>query len=367
MNAPRLLDQVRSAIRTKHYSLRTENAYIGWIRRFILFHGKRHPAHMGGAEIEAFLSNLATSHHVSASTQNQALAAILFLYRRVLDQDLPPIRDVVRARRPARLPVVLTRDEVTRVLAGLSGVHWLIGGLLYGSGLRLMEALRLRVKDVDFELRSVIVRHGKGGKDRVTPLPQRLEAPLREHLVRVRIVHERDLDEGFGEADLPFALARKYIGAGRSWNWQYLFPATGRVRDPRTGTVRRYHVHHTAVQKAVRRSVRASRIVKPASCHTLRHSFATHLLEDGYDIRTVQELLGHADVRTTMIYTHVLNRGGRAVRSPLDGGLGLEVGGPWTSGRIRETRETNDRWTPLGGAGYPARSVRTGLSLVWRR
>jgi integron integrase len=220
MTAPRLLDQVGNAIRTRHYSLRTEKAYVGWIRRYILFNGKHHPSQMGSAEIEVFLSDLAGAHDVSASTQNQAHPAILFLYKHALDQELPPVRDVVRARRPARLPVVLTRDEVARVLTGLTGVHWLIGRLLYGSGLRLMEALRLRVKEVDLDRRAVVVRQGKGGKDRMTPLPQRLERPLREHVVRVRMVHARDFDEGFGEVDMPFALTRKYPGAGRSWNWQ---------------------------------------------------------------------------------------------------------------------------------------------------
>ena len=317
--APRLLDQVRNAIRVRHYSIRTEEAYVGWVRRYVVFHGKRHPAEMGAAEVSAFLTHLAVKGRVAASTQNQALNALVFLYRHVIEQPLPDLLDdVARAKKPARLPVVLTRDEVQRVLAALEGTHGLIAGLLYGSGLRLLEALRLRVKDLEWSARQVVVRDGKGAKDRVTMLPGRLVEPLREHLRHVRLIHRRDLDAGGGAVHLPGAFDRKQPGAARAWGWQYAFPAPALSRDPRTGILRRHHLHESSVQKAVNAAVRRAGIVKRASCHTLRHSFATHLIEAGYDIRTVQELLGHADVRTTMIYTHVLNRGGRGVRSPLD-------------------------------------------------
>ena len=315
---PKLLDQVRAAARLKHFSRRTEDAYVRWIRRFIVFFGKRHPRGLGPREIREFLSHLATTRKVAASTQNQALAALLFLYRAVLDVTLPPIDDVVRARKPSRLPVVLTREEVRAVLSELEGTPRIAAGLLYGSGLRLMEALRLRVKDLDFEMGQLVVRDGKGQKDRMTVLPTRLAPALREHLPRVRRLHVRDLREGYGAVYLPTALERKYPAAARSWGWQYVFPARRRSMDPRGGVIRRHHLAEGTVQHAVHRAVKRTGIVKPASCHTFRHSFATHLLEDGYDIRTVQELLGHRDVRTTMIYTHVLNRGGRGVRSPLD-------------------------------------------------
>lgn len=320
MNPPKLLDQVRAAIRLRHYSRRTEEAYCAWIRRFVIFHGKRHPREMGEAEVRAFLTHLATHHHVAASTQNQALAALLFLYRHVLDVDLGAIAEVARAKRPQRLPVVFTREEVRRILQRLRGVNRLVGGLLYGSGLRLLECLRMRVKDVDLERAQIVVREGKGGKDRVTVLSQRLREPLTCHLQAVRRLHEQELREGFGSVYLPEALARKYPNAACSWEWQYVFPSRTRSRDPRTGEVRRHHLSESTVQKAVHEAIRGAGVPKRGSCHTFRHSFATHLLEAGYDIRTIQELLGHQDVRTTMIYTHVLNRGGRGVRSPLDAG-----------------------------------------------
>jgi len=318
MPAARLLDRVRECIRVKHYSLRTEDAYLQWIRRFILFHGKRHPREMGAAEVEAFLSHLATAGRVSPSTQNQALSALLFLYREVLEVELPWLDGVVRAKRPKHIPVVLTENEVRALLAQLDGTRWLVACLLYSSGLRVLEGLRLRVKDLDFERREVTVRDGKGAKDRRTMLPERLIEPLRAHLERVRGLHERDLAEGFGEVYLPFALARKYPKAGRSWPWQYVFPSRNRSADPLDGVIRRHHLDEKVVQRAVSAAGRAAGIAKPVSPHVLRHSFATHLLAAGYDIRTVQELLGHKDVSTTMIYTHVLNRGGRGVQSPFD-------------------------------------------------
>ena len=314
----RLLDQVRARLRAKHYSLRTEDSYLHWIRRFILFHGKKHPGSMGGVHVDAFLSNLATVGRVAASTQNQALSALLFLYRGVLQVELPWMSEVVRAKRPKHMPVVLTENEVRSLLAHLEGTRWLVASLLYSSGARLLEGLRLRVKDVDFERLEILVRDGKGARDRVTMLPKRLIEPLREHLIRVRALHERDLAEGFGDVHLPFALARKYPRAGRSWIWQYMFPSGSRSVDPRDGATRRHHLDEKIVQRAVARAGREAGLLKPVSPHVLRHSFATHLLVAGYDIRTVQELLGHKDVSTTMIYTHVLNRGGRGVLSPLD-------------------------------------------------
>ena len=299
-------------------SRRTEEAYVGWIRRFILVNGKRHPRTMGALEVEAFLTVLATQGGVAASTQGQALSALLFLYREVLGIELPWMEEIRRAKRPQRLPVVLTREEVQAMSDELDGLDWLMASLLYGSGLRLMECIRLRVKDLDFARGELTVRQGKGGKDRRTMLPARLRDPLQAQLREVRRVHRRDLDAGFGEVWLPDALARKYLGAAREWAWQYVFPARRRSADPRTGVVRRHHADESALQRAVKSAVRRAGIDKPATCHTLRHSFATHLLEDGYDIRTIQELLGHKDVTTTQIYTHVLNRGGRGVRSPLD-------------------------------------------------
>ncbi len=315
---PKLLDQVRQQIRLRNYSIRTERVYAEWIKRFIRFHAYRHPAEMGAAEIEAYLTHLAVKRDVSASTQNQALAALLFLYKQVLKQELPWLDNVVRAKRPQHMPVVLTRDEVQRVLARLSGVPWLVASLLYGAGLRLTEALRLRVKDVEFSRREILVRDGKGQKDRVTVLPGTVIAVLQEHLLKVKRLHERDLAEGFGRANLPYALARKYPNAAAEWGWQFVFPSVNRSDDPRGAGTFRHHIHEKTIQRHMREAVRQAGIIKPATPHTLRHCFATHLLEAGQDIRTVQELLGHADVKTTMIYTHVLNRGGLAVLSPLD-------------------------------------------------
>jgi len=285
----RLLDQVRDRIRFRHYSIRTEQAYVDWIKRFIRFHGKRHPATLGGAEVEHFLTDLAVVHNVSASTQNQAQSALLFLYKDVLGDELPWLDGIERAKKPVRLPVVLTRSEVFAVLRGLHGTHHLIGRLLYGTGMRILEAMRLRVKDVEFERRAIVVRDGKGGKDRVTVLPGSLVAPLRQQLRRAHAAFQSDLAQGYGRVYLPHALARKYLEADREWAWQYVFPAAARSRDPRSGVVRRHHISDQAFQRAMRQAVRDSGVSKPATPHTLRHSFATHLLESGYDIRTVQE------------------------------------------------------------------------------
>lgn len=315
---PRLLDQVRGVIRLKHYSIRTEQSYLGWIRRFILFHKKRHPRDMGAEEVTAFLTELAVNGNVTASTQNQALNAILFLYREVLKIDLPWMNGIQRAKKPSRLPVVFTRNEVKRVLAQLDGTLWLMASLIYGSGMRLMECVRLRVKDVDFHYKQLIIRDAKGQKDRVTMLPESLIESLQNHLVRVRERHEQDLRDGYGRVYLPYALDRKYPSAGREWGWQYVFPARARSRDPRTGIVRRHHFAEDSLQRALKNAIRKAGVIKPGTTHVLRHSFATHLLEDGYDIRTLQDLLGHKDLNTTMIYTHVLQKGGRAARSPLD-------------------------------------------------
>jgi integron integrase len=316
--APRLLDQLRERIRVKHYSIRTENTYVHWVRRFILFHHKKHPADMGAPEVEAFLTHLAVVGNVAAATQNLALSSILFLYKEVLLIDLPWLDDVTRAKKPRRLPVVLTKDEVRGLLSHLEGTHGLMAALMYGTGMRLMECVRLRVKDIDFARHEILVREGKGNKDRVTVLPDRLTVALQTHLERVKTLHEQDLSSGYGSVYLPHALSRKYVSAATDWGWQYAFPANGYSRDPRSDQVRRHHVNEQAYQKALKKAVRAAGINKPATSHTLRHSFATHLLESGYDIRTLQELLGHADVSTTQIYTHVLNRGGLGVKSPLD-------------------------------------------------
>jgi integron integrase len=313
----KLLDQLRDSLRRRHYSIRTEQAYVDWARRFILFHNKRHPAQMGSREVEAFLNHLAVRKNVSSSTQNQALCALLFFYRAILNRELEDLRNV-RARKPDRLPAVLSKDEALRVINSMSGETQLVAKLLYGGGLRLLECLRLRVKDVDFGQQCILVREGKGAKDRITVLPQNVVAPLREHLERVRQLHKSDLASGFGAVYLPHALEVKYPGASREWCWQYLFPAPMLSVDPRSGLKRRHHMSESAVQKAVKNAARLSRISKPVGCHTFRHSFATHLLQAGYDIRTVQELLGHKDVKTTMVYTHVLKQGGFAVRSPLD-------------------------------------------------
>jgi len=320
MQKPRLLDQVREVCRVRHYSPRTEKAYIHWIKRYIFYHNKRHPQEMGAVEINAFLSWLATTQKVAASTQNQAMNALVFLYHQVLKIDPGDFGDVVRARRSRRLPVVLSRSEVQAVLSNLHGEWWLVGGLLYGSGLRLMEVLKLRVQDLDFERGEVVVRRGKGDRDRRSMLPRSLAEPLQKHLRKVKLIHAEDLEAGYGDVWLPGALARKYQNAGREWGWQYVFPASRRSRDPESGAIRRHHTYETNVQKAVKYATRLAGLNKKVGPHTFRHCFATHLLEDGYDIRTVQELLGHKDVKTTMIYTHVLNKGGKGVRSPLDGG-----------------------------------------------
>ena len=315
---PRLYDSVVEVLRAHHYSLRTERAYVGWIRRFILFHRPRHPRELSEADANRFLTHLAVDEHVAASTQNQALAAILFLYDKVLEQPLDRIEGVIRARKPKRLPVVLTADEVARVMAYLTGDKWLIATLMYGGGLRLMEALRLRVKDLDFERSEITVREGKGDKDRVTMLPEVVTRLLHDHLMRVQEIHQQDLSDGYGRVELPHALGRKFPHADREWRWQFVFPQERRWVNRKMGKQGRHHVHESLIQKAVSQAARLAELTKRVTCHTFRHSFATHLLVDGYDIRTVQELLGHKDVKTTMIYTHVLNRGGRAVRSPAD-------------------------------------------------
>jgi len=314
----KLLDQMRQAMRTRHYSYRTEKTYIGWMKRFIFFHGKHHPAEMGEAEIGQFLSSLARDSKVSASTQNQALNALLFLYRAVLHKEIGYVNGVVRAKRPRRLPVVLTRQEVRLILGQLPGLDWIMAMLLYGAGLRLMECLRLRVKDLDFSRGEIRVRSGKGDKDRVTMLPSAVIEPLRRHLEQVKQQYEADVRSGSAGVPLPYALGRKYPNAAKAWGWYWVVPASKLSVDRSSGATWRYPLHESVLQKAVKEAVQKAGLSKPATCHTLRHSFASHLLEDGYDIRTVQELLGHKDVSTTMIYTHVLNKGGRGVASPAD-------------------------------------------------
>ncbi len=318
LNPPKLLDQVRDRLLVKHYSISTETQYLQWIKRFILFHDKRHPRDMGAAEVEAFLTHLAVAGRVAASTQNQALSALLFLYREVLGMNLPWLDGVVRAKQPQRLPVVLTRHEVTGLLDRMNGLHGVMARLLYGTGMRLMECVRLRVKDIDFERAEIVVRDGKGAKDRVTMLPQSLISPLQDHLRWCHQLFEDDRAKGMATVYMPDALDRKYPNAAVNWSWQYIFPSGSYWVDPRSGAERRHHIDEKLLQRAVKKAVQASGIAKLAKPHTFRHSFATHLLQSGYDIRTVQELLGHADVATTMIYMHVLNKGGRGVTSPLD-------------------------------------------------
>jgi integron integrase len=314
----KLLDRVRDVIRAKHYSYRTEETYVQWIRRYILFHNKRHPSEMGCEEVNAFLTHLAVEDRVAASTQNQALCAILFLYREVLRQEIGLELNAVRAKRSRYLPTVLTTEEVRSVIRHLSGVYQLVVKLLYGCGLRLNEALQLRIKDVDFAQQQIVVRDCKGKESRVTMLPASVIELLREHLQVVKRLQQQDLEKGYGSVYLPFALERKYPNASREWIWQYVFPSSQISKDPRSEAIRRHHLHESGLQKAIKQAVRLAKIEKRVGCHTFRHSFATHLLQNGYDIRTVQELLGHKDVKTTMIYTHVLNRGGRGVVSPLD-------------------------------------------------
>ena len=314
----KLLDQVRDVIRKRHYSIRTEQAYVDWARRYILFHKKHHPKDMGEKEIAQFISHLATDRKVAASTQNQALNAIVFLYKRVLNIELGDFGHMERTKKPEKLPTVMARKEVNQVLSSMSGVNQLMAKLLYGCGLRLMECVRMRVKDIDFEQNHIIVRDGKGMKDRSTMLPEQLKPLLIEHLEGVRIMHKQDLKNRLGEVYLPFALERKYPNAAKEWGWQYVFPSEKISKDPRSGKMRRHHVSENSIQRAVQKAARRADLTKHVSPHTFRHSFATHLLEGGYDIRTVQELLGHKDVSTTMIYTHVINKGGMGVQSPLD-------------------------------------------------
>jgi integron integrase len=316
---PKLLDRLCEALRSRHYSRRTEQSYCHWVKRFIFFHNIRNPVVMAEPEINAFLTHLAVKEKVSASTQNQALSALLFLYRYVLNREIGDLGEVIRARKPRHIPVVMTREEVKAVLANLAGDKWLMASLMYGAGLRLMECLRLRVQDVDFARNEILIRDGKGAKDRITMLPESVSAKLQEHLMKVKKIHGRDLADGWGRVQMPTALDRKYPNAPADWRWQWVFPQENRWVNLQTKEQGRHHVDESLVQKAVREAVANAGLTKHATCHTFRHSFATHLLEAGYDIRTVQELLGHNDVKTTMIYTHVLNRGPGAVRSPADG------------------------------------------------
>ncbi len=318
MNNKKLLEQVSELMKMKHYSIRTEKSYTYWMKKFYFFHNKKHPKEMGEKEITEFLSYLANIESVSASTQNQALNGLIFLYKEILHRGDLQIENFVRAKMPERIPVVLSKEEVVKVLSNLKGVYWLIGNLLYGSGLRLMEALRLRVKDIDFAYKQILIRNAKGAKDRRTMLPEKLIKPLKRQIQKRKILHQEDLEESAGYVYLPNAIAKKYINAEKQFNWQYVFPANRRVFDKKKRKEYRHHLHESAVQRAVKQAVRKAGINKEAGCHTLRHSFATHLLENGYDIRTIQELLGHKDIRTTMIYTHVLHKGGLGVKSPLD-------------------------------------------------
>lgn len=315
---PKLLERLHEAMRTRHYSGRTEDAYAMWVKRFCFFHRLRHPNEMAEPEINAFLTHLALKEKVSASTQNQALSGLLFLYRYVIGREVGDLGNVIRARKPMRLPVVMTRDEVKSVLSGLSGDKRLMASLMYGTGLRLMECLCLRVQDIDFARNEIVVRSGKGAKDRITMLPESLKAPLQDHLKKVKAIHQRDVASGWGRVQLPTALDRKYPNAPIDWRWQWVFPQENRWKNTKTGEEGRHHVHETILQRAVKEAVRKAEVIKHVGCHSLRHAFATHLLEAGYDIRTIQELLGHKDVSTTMIYTHVLNKGGHGVRSPVD-------------------------------------------------
>ncbi|NOZ60243.1 MAG: integron integrase [Calditrichaeota bacterium] len=314
---PKLLDQLRSTIRTKHYSYRTEQTYVYWVKRFILYHGKRHPQTMSENEISQFINYLATKENVSASTQNQALCSIIFLYKNVLHQEIGDVK-ILWAKKPRHLPVVFTKEEAKKVLAEIKGINRLMANLLYGAGLRLSECLQLRVCDIDFEYKQITVRSAKGNVDRKTMLPEKITEPLKAHIKKVEKLHEKDLREGYGAVYLPYALRKKYPNADKEWKWQFVFPATKISTDPRTGIMRRHHIYETVLQKAVKTAIKRAGITKHAGCHTFRHSFATHLLEAGYDIRTVQELLGHKNVNTTMIYTHVLNKGGKGVKSPID-------------------------------------------------
>ncbi len=316
---PKLLDQLREAMRARHYSPRTEQSYVHWVKRFIFFHNVRHPDELAEPEINAFLTHLAIKEKVSASTQNQALSGLLFLYRHVIGREIGDLGEVIRARKPTRLPVVMTRGEVKAVLAYLPGDKRLMASLMYGAGLRLKECLCLRVQDIDFSSNEILVRNGKGAKDRITMLPESLKPLLHAHLKKSRTIHEKDLDEGWGRVLMPDALDRKYPNAPREWRWQWVFPQQKRWKNWKTGEEGRHHTHETILQRAVKEAVRKTGLIKRVSCHTFRHSFATHLLEDGYDIRTIQELLGHKHVGTTMIYTHVLQKGGQGVRSPIDG------------------------------------------------
>lgn len=315
---PKLLAQLKESLRARHYSRRTEQAYCHWVKRFIFFHNVRHPKEMGEPEINAFLTSLAVKEKVSASTQNQALSALLYLYRHVIGREIGDLGEVIRARKPKRLPVVMTREEVKKVLANMTGDRWLMASLMYGAGLRLMECLRLRIQDIDFARNEIHVRDGKGSKDRITMLPESLKGALKKHMKKVGAIHKKDLEEGWGGVPLPDALDRKYPSAPKDWRWQWVFPQEKRWKNTKTGEEGRHHTHETILQRAVKEAVRKAEVVKHVGCHTFRHSFATHLLEAGYDIRTIQELLGHKDVSTTMIYTHVLNKGGHGVRSPVD-------------------------------------------------